>query len=96
VKTLQSVAVRRDLVAPLATALEARPGTDAQDLARTARQVATTRDLSLLVNDVGWFAGVTVGSDVVTVACGAGHHSPPIPDQLDLAFACREAPPIAK
>jgi len=27
----------------LATALDARPGTDAQDLARTARQIAATR-----------------------------------------------------
>jgi hypothetical protein len=43
VKTLQSLAVRRELLGPLATALEARPGTEAQELARTARQVATTR-----------------------------------------------------
>ncbi|HWR46167.1 MAG TPA: helix-turn-helix domain-containing protein [Pseudonocardiaceae bacterium] len=43
VKTLQSVAVRRELLVPLATALEVRPGTDTQELARTARQLATTR-----------------------------------------------------
>jgi tetratricopeptide (TPR) repeat protein len=41
VSTLQSLAVRRDLVAPLATALAARPDTDAQELARNARQLAT-------------------------------------------------------
>ena len=39
---LSSVRVRRRL-APLATALEARPGSDHRDLARTARRVATTR-----------------------------------------------------
>ncbi|MGQ0775657.1 MAG: helix-turn-helix domain-containing protein [Pseudonocardiales bacterium] len=33
----------RERLGPLATALEARPGTDAAELARTARQVATTR-----------------------------------------------------
>ncbi|MGH3721558.1 MAG: helix-turn-helix domain-containing protein [Pseudonocardiaceae bacterium] len=43
VKTLQSVAVRRELLIPLATALEARPGADTQELARTARQLAVTR-----------------------------------------------------
>jgi hypothetical protein len=43
VKTLQSVAVRRELLVPLATALEARPGTEAQELAWTARQIAATR-----------------------------------------------------
>ncbi|HWR47226.1 MAG TPA: hypothetical protein VN327_06365 [Pseudonocardiaceae bacterium] len=43
VSTLQSVAARREWLTPLATALEARPGTDTQELARTARQVATTR-----------------------------------------------------
>ncbi|MGH3720891.1 MAG: hypothetical protein ACRDRI_18990, partial [Pseudonocardiaceae bacterium] len=42
VSTLQSVAARRRLV-PLATALEARPGTDHRELARTARQIAETR-----------------------------------------------------
>ena len=42
-KTLQSVAARRERLIPLATALEARPGTDTQELARTARQIATTR-----------------------------------------------------
>ncbi|MBV8540512.1 MAG: helix-turn-helix transcriptional regulator [Pseudonocardiales bacterium] len=43
VSTLQSVAARREWLMPLATALEARPGTDTQELARTARQIATTR-----------------------------------------------------
>ncbi|MGH3769867.1 MAG: helix-turn-helix domain-containing protein [Pseudonocardiaceae bacterium] len=43
VTTLQSVAVRRELLVPLATALEARPGADTQELARTARQLAVTR-----------------------------------------------------
>ncbi|MGH3771733.1 MAG: hypothetical protein ACRDRW_10105, partial [Pseudonocardiaceae bacterium] len=43
VSTLQSVAARREWLTPLATALEARPGTDTQELARTARQIATTR-----------------------------------------------------
>ncbi|MGH3721395.1 MAG: hypothetical protein ACRDRI_21605 [Pseudonocardiaceae bacterium] len=43
VTTLQSVAVRRELLIPLATALEARPGADTQELARTARQLAVTR-----------------------------------------------------
>jgi tetratricopeptide (TPR) repeat protein len=41
VSTLHSLAVRRDLVAPLATALAARPDTEAQELARKARQLAT-------------------------------------------------------
>jgi transcriptional regulator with XRE-family HTH domain len=39
---LSSVRVRRRLE-PLATALDARPGSDARDLARTARHVVTTR-----------------------------------------------------
>jgi hypothetical protein len=43
VSTLQSVAVRRERLIPLATALEARPGSDTRELARTARQVAATR-----------------------------------------------------
>ncbi|MBV8541919.1 MAG: helix-turn-helix transcriptional regulator [Pseudonocardiales bacterium] len=43
VSTLQSVAARREWLTPLVTALEARPGTDTQELARTARQVATSR-----------------------------------------------------
>jgi len=43
VSTLQSVAARREWLMPLATALEARPGTDTQELARTARQIATTQ-----------------------------------------------------
>jgi hypothetical protein len=43
VNTLHSVAVRRQRLIPLATALEARPGTDTQELARTARQIAETR-----------------------------------------------------
>jgi len=42
VSTLQSIAARRDWLMPLATALEVRPGTDTQELARTARQIATT------------------------------------------------------
>ncbi|MGH3868101.1 MAG: hypothetical protein ACRDQ4_18660 [Pseudonocardiaceae bacterium] len=41
--TLQSAAVRRERLIPLAAALEARPGTDTQELARTARQIATTQ-----------------------------------------------------
>ncbi|MBV8540297.1 MAG: helix-turn-helix transcriptional regulator [Pseudonocardiales bacterium] len=40
--TLHSVAVRRQRLVPLAVALEARPGSDARELARTARQLATT------------------------------------------------------
>ncbi|MBV9142982.1 MAG: hypothetical protein JO115_19065 [Pseudonocardiales bacterium] len=43
VSTLHSLAVRRDLVAPLATALAARPDTEAQELARQARGLATTQ-----------------------------------------------------
>ncbi|MGH3826356.1 MAG: helix-turn-helix domain-containing protein [Pseudonocardiaceae bacterium] len=43
VSTLQSVAARREWLTPLATALEARPGTDTQELARAAQQVAATR-----------------------------------------------------
>ncbi|MGH3828222.1 MAG: helix-turn-helix domain-containing protein [Pseudonocardiaceae bacterium] len=43
VSTLHSVAVQREWLIPLATALEARPGTDTQELARTARQIATTQ-----------------------------------------------------
>lgn len=39
---LGSVRVRRQWVLPLAEALDTRPGTDARDLARQARQVATT------------------------------------------------------
>ncbi|MBV9143225.1 MAG: helix-turn-helix transcriptional regulator, partial [Pseudonocardiales bacterium] len=42
VRGLRSVAVRRERLVPLVAALEARPGTDAQDLARTARRIATT------------------------------------------------------
>jgi len=42
VSTLQSFAARRERLIPLATALEARPGTDRRDLARKARQIATT------------------------------------------------------
>ncbi|MGQ0775459.1 MAG: helix-turn-helix domain-containing protein [Pseudonocardiales bacterium] len=41
--TLQSVAARRQRLVPLAIALEARPGSDVKELARTARQLATTR-----------------------------------------------------
>jgi tetratricopeptide (TPR) repeat protein len=41
--TLQSVAVRQDRLPPLAAALEARPGSDAHQLARTARHIAATR-----------------------------------------------------
>ncbi|MBV9011683.1 MAG: helix-turn-helix transcriptional regulator [Pseudonocardiales bacterium] len=43
VSTLRSAALRRERLVPLAAALAARPGTDARDLARKARQVATTR-----------------------------------------------------
>ncbi len=43
VSTLQSVAVRRNRLVPLAAALEARPGSDAQELAQLARQIAATR-----------------------------------------------------
>jgi transcriptional regulator with XRE-family HTH domain len=43
VSTLQSTAVRQERLLPLATALETRPGNDAQQLARTARHLAVTR-----------------------------------------------------
>jgi hypothetical protein len=43
VSTLQSVAVRRERLVPLTAALEARPGSDAKELARMARQIAATR-----------------------------------------------------
>ncbi len=43
VSTLQSVAVRRERLIPLAPALQARPGSDAQELARQARQIAATQ-----------------------------------------------------
>ncbi len=43
VSTLQSVAVRRERLIPLATALQARPGNDTQALARMARKIAATR-----------------------------------------------------
>jgi len=43
VSTLQSVAVRRQRLMPLAAALQARPGTDTQELAHMARQIAATR-----------------------------------------------------
>jgi transcriptional regulator with XRE-family HTH domain len=43
VNTLQSVAARREWLIPLATALETRPGTDTQELARTTRRITTTR-----------------------------------------------------
>ncbi len=43
VSSLQSVAVRRERLVPLVTALEARPGSDAKEIARMARQVAATR-----------------------------------------------------
>ncbi|MGH3902249.1 MAG: helix-turn-helix domain-containing protein [Pseudonocardiaceae bacterium] len=43
VRTLQSVAVRRERLVPLATALEVRPGSDAKEVARMAYQVAATR-----------------------------------------------------
>ncbi len=43
VSSLQSVAVRRIRLVPLATALQARPGSDAQEIARMAHQVAATR-----------------------------------------------------
>ncbi|MGB6165437.1 MAG: hypothetical protein WCF33_15170 [Pseudonocardiaceae bacterium] len=43
VGALQSVAVRRERLIPLAVALEDRPGTDTRELARTARQIVTTR-----------------------------------------------------
>jgi hypothetical protein len=43
VSTLQSVAVRRERLVPLTTALESRPGNDAKEIARIAHQVAATR-----------------------------------------------------
>jgi len=43
VDALQSVAVRREQLIPLAIALEARPSADTRELARKARQIATTR-----------------------------------------------------
>jgi hypothetical protein len=43
VSTLHSVAVRRERLVPLAAALGARPGSDSRELARMARQVATTQ-----------------------------------------------------
>ncbi|MGH8921120.1 MAG: hypothetical protein ACRD0H_22775, partial [Actinomycetes bacterium] len=43
VSTLQSVAVRQERLVPLATALEARPGNNAKEIARMAHQVAATR-----------------------------------------------------
>jgi hypothetical protein len=43
VSTLQSVAARRQRLVPLVTALEARPGSDAKEIARIAHQVAATR-----------------------------------------------------
>lgn len=43
VSTLQSVAARRERLVPLTAALEARPGNDAKEIARMARQVAATR-----------------------------------------------------
>jgi transcriptional regulator with XRE-family HTH domain len=43
VSTLQSLAVRGEWLVPLVSALEARPGTDTQELARTARRIATTQ-----------------------------------------------------
>ncbi|MBV9143222.1 MAG: hypothetical protein JO115_20290 [Pseudonocardiales bacterium] len=41
VRGLHSVATRRERLIPLAAALDTRPGTDAQDLVRTARRIAT-------------------------------------------------------
>ncbi|MEO7194475.1 MAG: helix-turn-helix transcriptional regulator [Pseudonocardiaceae bacterium] len=43
VRTLHSVAARRERLIPLATILATQPGTDARELARAARQVVTTR-----------------------------------------------------
>lgn len=43
VNTLHSVAARREWLMPLAAALETRPGTDIQQLARRARQIVATR-----------------------------------------------------
>ncbi len=43
VSTLHSIAARGERLIPLAAALEARPSTDTQELARTARQIATSQ-----------------------------------------------------
>ncbi|HKR51164.1 MAG TPA: hypothetical protein VJT72_16575 [Pseudonocardiaceae bacterium] len=43
VSTLQSVAIRQQRLVPLITALEARPGNEAKEIARIAHQVAATR-----------------------------------------------------
>ncbi len=43
VSTLQSVSARRERLVPLATALEARPGSDAKEIARMAHQVIAMR-----------------------------------------------------
>ncbi|MEO7193352.1 MAG: helix-turn-helix transcriptional regulator [Pseudonocardiaceae bacterium] len=43
VRTLHSVAARRERLIPLVTALATHPGTDARQLARAARHIATTR-----------------------------------------------------
>jgi hypothetical protein len=43
VSTLQSVRLRRQRLVRLASVLEARPGSDARELGRMARQVAATR-----------------------------------------------------
>lgn len=43
VSTSQSVNARRQRLIPLATALEARLATDTRELARIARQIATTQ-----------------------------------------------------
>jgi hypothetical protein len=42
-RTVRSVAIRRQRLIPLAIALDARAGSDTRELARMARQVATTR-----------------------------------------------------
>ena len=43
ISTLHSIAARRQRLIPLATALEARPNTDTQELAQLARKIAATR-----------------------------------------------------
>ncbi|MGH3756065.1 MAG: hypothetical protein ACRDRP_25970, partial [Pseudonocardiaceae bacterium] len=43
VSTLQSVAARQERLVPLVTALEARPGSDAKEIVRMARQVIAMR-----------------------------------------------------
>jgi transcriptional regulator with XRE-family HTH domain len=43
VRTLHSIAARRERLIPLTTALEARPSTDTRELARKARKIAATR-----------------------------------------------------